>query len=372
MVDSYLAVGSGQRKRLKDMGDGTHAEVMTLAVEPTGQTVIYGASTLGTGGFLTPPNVSFDPVGAKATATLAMYSATVAAPGTGHVPADTLPLAGGTQTTQAVATIATTKAVSATINAAGTGGTTGAAVVTGTTGTGTKFQADVVIAGGAIVSVTDIKVAGSYSVNPTDITQEPVTGGGLTGAKLAIVMGVNTVTVGTAGVYSAVPANPVAQGTSSGSGVGATLNVLWGLGPVTITQGGFYGVGQTPAVALDGAGVGASIALTMQVIAQRGGTPVDWTNGGGTLTGATTSIPLNNSREYFKAQNCDTTAMSVTVTTKKASDGTATTTVIPLAVASAAGKGDGGVLEFKRDSYIPLGAIVVTGTSGKQAVVLEG
>lgn len=78
---------------------------------------------------------------------------------------------------------------SATIAAAGGGGTNGAQTVTGTTGTGTKFQAAVTIAGNIITSVNSISTVGSYTVLPTDPTQEPVTGAGLAGAKLNIAMG---------------------------------------------------------------------------------------------------------------------------------------------------------------------------------------
>jgi hypothetical protein len=75
----------------------------------------------------------------------------------------------------------------ATLAAGGTGGTPGAATVTGTTGTGTKFQASVTIgAGGNITAVGDVTVQGSYTVAPTDDTAEPVTGGSLSDAELAI------------------------------------------------------------------------------------------------------------------------------------------------------------------------------------------
>src|SRR6185312_9320941 len=77
---------------------------------------------------------------------------------------------------------------SATIANAGTGGTNGAAVVTGTTGTGTKFQANVTIAGGVIASVDSIAVEGDYTVAPTTPAAEPVTGGNLTGATLNLVL----------------------------------------------------------------------------------------------------------------------------------------------------------------------------------------
>lgn len=79
--------------------------------------------------------------------------------------------------------------VSATIVNGGTGGTTGSQTITGTTGTGTKFQANVTIAGGAITSINSITVAGSYTALPTNPTAEPVTGAALTGATVSLVLG---------------------------------------------------------------------------------------------------------------------------------------------------------------------------------------
>ncbi len=72
---------------------------------------------------------------------------------------------------------------------AGTGGTNGTATVAGTTGTGTKFQASVTIASGAISAINSITVPGLYTVSPTNPYSEPVTGGGLTGAILNLTMG---------------------------------------------------------------------------------------------------------------------------------------------------------------------------------------
>jgi hypothetical protein len=77
---------------------------------------------------------------------------------------------------------------SAAVNTGGSGGTTGTQTVTGTTGTGTKFQASVTISGGAITAVNSVTVAGSYSALPTNLTAEPVTGAGLTGATLSLGM----------------------------------------------------------------------------------------------------------------------------------------------------------------------------------------
>lgn len=77
---------------------------------------------------------------------------------------------------------------SATVAAGGSGGTNGTQTVTGTTGTGTKFQASVTIAGGAITAILSITVAGAYTVLPTNLSAEPVTGASLTGATLALAM----------------------------------------------------------------------------------------------------------------------------------------------------------------------------------------
>jgi hypothetical protein len=96
---------------------------------------------------------------------------------------------------------ATTYFVSgASVAAGGTGGTNGPATVTGTTGTGTKFQASVTIAGGAITAVNSITVEGSYTVAPTTPAVEPVTGASLTGAELNVT--VETLVTATAGIQA--------------------------------------------------------------------------------------------------------------------------------------------------------------------------
>lgn len=190
----------------------------------------------------------------------------VNAAGTGYAPGDEITLSGGTSSVAAQLNVATTKVVSATVAAGGSGGTNGTQTVTGTTGTGTKFTASVTVSGGEITAVLSITSGGAYTANPVDIASEPVTGAGLTGAQLDVVMGVNTVaianrgsytansatfsqgsttgsgsgatfnsatfgvltaSVSTAGTYSAVPANPVTQGSTSGSGVGAQFNMTF-------------------------------------------------------------------------------------------------------------------------------------------------
>lgn len=206
-------------------------------------------------------------------ATTRLITAAINAAGTAYVPADTITLAGGTFATAAIATVATTKAVSATVNAGGTGGTTGTQTVTGTTGTGTKFQASVTVAGGAITAVLSITVAGSYTVNPTDITQEPVTGASLSGAKLSVIMGAATVTVSTPGSYT-VNATAFTQSATSGSGTGATLNTaVYGVNTVTVSDSGDYSVNPTNPVSqgsTSGTGTGATFTLTFGTAAVAG------------------------------------------------------------------------------------------------------
>lgn len=153
-------------------------------------------------------------------------AASPATPGTGYVPGDTITLAGGTYAGVGVLTVATTQGVSATVAAGGTGGTNGTQTVTGTTGTGTKFQASVTVAANAITAVLSITVPGSYTVNPTILTAEPVTGAGLTGAQLSVVMGALTATPNI-NQYSAQPTNPVSQASTSGVGTGATWNLTF-------------------------------------------------------------------------------------------------------------------------------------------------
>lgn len=153
----------------------------------------------------------------------------VTAAGTGYTN-PTVTISGG-----ATGTL-TTKVVSATIDTAGTGGTPGAAVVTGTTGTGTPFQANVTIgAGGDITSVDSIAVAGDYTVPPT-INGEPVTGGGLVGAKLDLSLGLLAFTITATGTgYTAYPTYTVNDATGVNGAVTASNEVE---SPMTITDAG--------------------------------------------------------------------------------------------------------------------------------------
>lgn len=94
----------------------------------------------------------------------------------------------------------------AAIAVAGTGGTDGSQTVTGTTGSGTPFQAVVTVAGGSMTDIVSV-TSGSYTVAPTNLQSEPVTGGGLTGGALSIVL---TATLTFSGIN---PVNATASGT---------------------------------------------------------------------------------------------------------------------------------------------------------------
>lgn len=209
-------------------------------------------------------------------ATLKLAAApTVVLPGIGYVPADTITEAGGVLAPGGVAAIlavASTQAVSAAVVAGGTGGTPGAVTLTGTTGTGTKFQATGTIsAGGVLQPGLVVAVPGNYTVNPTSITIEPVTGGGLTGATVSLGMGVLTVTVSNAGSYAMPPLNPTSQGATSGVGTGATFTNSCGIGAVSIDDSGNYSTIPTgftvAAAAGDTTGTGGALAAGAATVA---------------------------------------------------------------------------------------------------------
>lgn len=271
--------GTSARAVLPNASDGNLPRYVRVAANAAcyvklGKAAVATGATMAAAGTAYAPADTITLTGGTSTtatiltvATTKIISAAVNAAGTGYVPNDTITLAGGTATTNGILTVTHTQAVSATIAAAGTGGTPGAATVTGTTGTGTKFQAAVTIgAGGTISSVDSISLAGDYTVNPTDITQEPVTGGSLTGAKLSVVMGVLTTTVTNAGAYTANAAAFTQGSTTSVAGTGATFNtVVYGVKAATVTTAGSYSVLPSNPVSqgsTSGSGTGATFTMT--------------------------------------------------------------------------------------------------------------
>jgi len=214
-------------------------------------------------------------------------------PGTaGYVPGDTVNLTGGTQTTPAVLTVATTQVVSAAVAAGGAGGANGTQAVTGTTGTGTKFQASVTVAGGAITAVLSITVPGNYTVNPAAIATEPVTGAGLAGAQLSVKMGVGTIAIFNGGVFTANPTGGTfTQASSSGAGVGATFQyALMGPHAATVATPGIYSAfppNPVSQASSSGSGLGAEWTMTTTGVASFANG--DWVY----IAGVGGMIPLN-------------------------------------------------------------------------------
>lgn len=150
--------------------------------------------------------------------------ASLTAPGQGYTVGDVLIL----QTSQGTGiTVGVTSVHQTGIVNGGTGGTPGPVTLTGTTGTGAKFQISgtISIAGG-LESVGAVLNGGAYTVNPTDLNAEPVTGGGLTGAVISIIMGANAATVINGGTYTQ-KATTLGQGATTGIGVGATWTPTW-------------------------------------------------------------------------------------------------------------------------------------------------
>lgn len=185
------------------------------------------------------------------------YSVLTATPGatplgsaapSGFAPGDTIVLNQGTASLPAQLVVATTEVATAalvypgsggsnlcgvlscSVVAGGTGGTNGAVTIVGTTGTGIKFQATGQITGGVLSGALTVSNTGLYSTNPTSLTAEPVVGGGLTGATVALTL-------------EALP-QIVTGTTGTGAKFSAQVLIAIGGGPITsvvgISQGGAY------------------------------------------------------------------------------------------------------------------------------------
>lgn len=243
-----------------------------LSIVPGQGNSISGATITTPGSYAAIPTISVTTStgsGAILSAVVGALSAAIVTRGTGYVPGDTIVAAGGTFSPAATISVLNTQVVSAAIAAGGTGGTPGTQTVTGTTGTGTKFQASVTVsAGGVITAILSITLGGTYSVNPTNLAAEPVTGAGLTGATLTIVMGVGgTPSISVSGAYTAIPANPVAQASTSGAGTGASFNLTWKLVSINVTNGG-VGYATTDTASISGGGAGVIALLFAQALAE--------------------------------------------------------------------------------------------------------
>jgi hypothetical protein len=280
------------------------AQLISAAINAVGSGYLVGdAITLEGGTYETPAVVEVD--------TTQLASVVVDDPGTGYVIGESVTTAGGTSSTPAVVDATHIKVVSATVNAGGTGdlGDGSEVIVEGTTGTGTKFQAAVTIASNAIASVQRISLAGDYTADMTSIAAEPVTyvsgassGSTLTGATLAVVMGLLTMSVSTAGDYT-VESDDLTQASTSGSGTGATFTTaLYGVLTNSVTVAGDYSASTATFTqgSTDGSGTGATFdtgvygVLTMSEVASgvysvEPSNPVSTTSGG-SGTGATFNL----------------------------------------------------------------------------------
>lgn len=228
-TDGFVFTAADVGKVIWIFGGGANGFTLktTIAALLSSTQVTLGAAAVGSIG----PGFSY------------VGSAGVATPGTGVAPGDTFSFNSGTASQQPTVTVSTTKVVSATVNNGGSGGVNGTAQVYGTTGTGTQFSANVTISGGAITAINNILAAGHYTVNPTSLSAEPVTGASLSGATLTVVMGIDAASVSVQGNFSVQPSNPVTPSGTSGSGTGVTFNFGF-----TTTGKWFYATDDTAAI----------------------------------------------------------------------------------------------------------------------------
>lgn len=276
-----LPDGAGPQK-----GDRVNMSLTQITVPAAGAAcTALGSITAGTGYDILP---SIAPTGGTLTAgvtpavpavvratSLKLVSASPATPGTGVAINDTFVLSGGTlaasgpggntTSTAGVASVVTAthiKVVSAVVNAGGSGGTPGAVTITGTTGTGTKFQATGTINGsGVLTGALVVTVPGDYTVGPTSLSAEPVTGGSLSGCTVTVVMGALTFSLTTVGGYTVAPSTPNTPTNGTGTGAGVTITCAFGLGTAVIEESGNYSSAPSFTVtANDANGSGASIA----------------------------------------------------------------------------------------------------------------
>ena len=197
-------------------------------------------------------------------------SAQAATAGTGYKPGDVLVAAGGVLSSGSAlsATVSATTVQTITLAAGGSGAAAdGVYVMSGTTGAGALMTFTGTVAGGALVAIDGIISSGAYTSNPSHISYEPVGGvTGLTGAYVALTMGVERLTTVTSGHYASPPLNPVSTAAVSGTGSGCTLIVVYdSYGVPAVTRSYLYTLldefGEesspcTPSVDVDGAADG--------------------------------------------------------------------------------------------------------------------
>ncbi|MCW3476558.1 glycoside hydrolase family protein [Limobrevibacterium gyesilva] len=225
-------------------------------------------------GYTSVPAVAITGSARLGTVSMGFSQFELAAPGAGYVPGDILTLQGGKYAQPAKLAVVATQVVSARIVHGGSGGTDGVSTVTGTSGDGVPFQASVTISGGALRAVNAITAGGHYTRNPANLASEPVAGANLTGATLALSMGVGVTTQGkkattpTAyvadfGSYIALPTGEVPL--SGGTGSGARLaGISWHVQSIAVIDSGSYPTAAVPVITFSG----GSPAYAAQAVAQ--------------------------------------------------------------------------------------------------------
>ena len=206
-------------------GTGTAATIREQSCSLTGTPSVAaaGSGATITGATFTGTLTQYSNSGYGATLTVSGVTGTIVigqnVVGTG-VPANTI-ITSGSGTTWYV-----NQSVAATV---GPVSMTARPVATGTTGTGLRVQYAVTISGGGIGTiVTPALSQGYYVVNPTTLSNEPVTvvgAGGLTGAALNLgTMGIYNASLVSTGAYTATPSNPVSV---TGSDTTPTFNMSY-------------------------------------------------------------------------------------------------------------------------------------------------
>lgn len=146
---------------------------------------------------------------------------------------DTINLAGGTYSTQAVIQVTAVHLATYNISNGGTGYNVGDYITF--SGTTPAVGYVTTVSGGAVTGLSfsnpphTSATRGSYTSTPSTLTQASTTGGGSGIVLNTLTWGTEAGTIVNSGSYSLVPSNPVLQASTSGSGTGAQINATWQL-----------------------------------------------------------------------------------------------------------------------------------------------
>ena len=100
------------------------------------------------------------------------------------------------------------------------------------------------------------------------------------------------------------------------------------------------------------------------------GTATDWTNGTGTFTAGTISLPADNDRQWLYVQNRDVGEVTIQYSGNYANGSSGVFSPIALNGASQSGYA-GGSEEREATVFMPArGAVTITGTAGQKITVL--